>query len=305
VRAADVVRNGEWLAFARRFLEELPGERGRFYREEAPGSAGIEAQALLSHVMGQPRAWVLAHPEVTLTPQQLRQITQLLARLARGEPLPYLTGRQEFYGLEFEVTPAVLIPRPETELLVEQAIGWLRQTTHRHHAADVGTGSGCIAVTLAKQLPDLEVLAVDRSPEALAVARRNAARHGVERQITFQEGDLLSSQKGPFDLVCANLPYIPSETLTGLLVAKYEPKPALDGGSDGLEVIRALVADAPRWLAPGGLLLLEMQYDQGEAISHLARAALPEAKVLVLQDLAGLPRLVKIENTPSQEEPEP
>lgn len=305
MRNKQAVRVADWLRFARGFLQNLParqrarsGEDARLRGEDAGrggADAGLETQVLLAHVLQKPRAWVLAHPEGILTPQQQRRLTKLLGGLAHGTPLPYLTGRQEFYGLAFDVSPAVLIPRPETELLVERALGWLRQHPARRRAADAGTGSGCIAVSLAHHVPDLRLLATDRSWEALQVARRNATHHNVANRITFAQGDLLSAAAGPFDLVCANLPYIPTQTLADLPVAKHEPHLALDGGADGLDAIRALLADAYRWLAPGGLLLLEMQFDQGDAITTLARKHFPAARITVHADLADLPRLVAVE----------
>ncbi len=277
----------DWLSTARCLLEGVPGHSSAEVR--------LETQVLLAHALHKPRAWVLAHPEAALSAQALSQLDGLLKRLAEGEPLPYLLGHWEFYGLDFEVTPAVLIPRPETELLVEQASNWLRLNPGKRWAADVGTGSGCIAITLARQFPVLQVLAVDRSRAALRVAQRNAVRLNVQKQITFMQGDLLSAVSPPFDLVCANLPYIPTTTLSNLPVAQHEPRLALDGGLDGLQAIRTFLADAPRWLKPGGLCLLEMQYDQGDSVSNLAQAALPPAQVQVIPDLAGLPRLVSIQ----------
>jgi release factor glutamine methyltransferase len=285
------VRVSDWLSFARQFMEDLPASRGQRSAQEV----SLETQVLLAHALEKPRAWVLAHPESILTPQQQRQLTGLLGGLAQGQPLPYLTGRQEFFGLPFEVSPAVLIPRPETELLVECALDWLERNPGRRCAADVGAGSGCIAVSLAHHIPDLRVLAVDRSWAALQVAHANVLRHAVAGQVSLLQGDLLSAAAGPFDLVCANLPYIPADGLSALPVARHEPRLALDGGPDGLQAIRTLLADASRWMAPGGLLLLEMQFDQGEAIATLARQHLPSARVSILNDLASLPRVVKME----------
>ena len=283
------MRTGAWLASARQALSSRSGGAG------AGGeTAGLEAQALLAHVLQKPRAWLLAHPEFPLNAAQLAQLDGLLERLVSGEPLPYLLGHWEFYGLNFLVTPDVLIPRPETELLVERALGWLQRHPDRRRAADVGSGSGCIAVTLAKTTPHLRVLLVDRSWAALQVARRNAAAHAVTMRSYFALGNLLSAFSGPLDLVCANLPYIPRGALGELPVARHEPWLALDGGADGLALIRALLADSPRWLAPGGLMLLEIQYDQGDEVAREALRCLPGADVAVHQDLAGLPRLVEI-----------
>ena len=280
-----------WLNTARRFLEEHPGRRGGLSFAET----NLSAQVLLAHVIERPRTWLLAHPEAPLSFEAVKRLNNLLQRLAQGEPLPYLIGHWEFFGLDFLVSPAVLIPRPETELLVEQALEWLQDHPRARLAADVGTGSGCIAVSLAKHAPQLRIHAVDRSREALEIARQNAARQNVSEQVIFLQGSLLETASGPFDLVCANLPYIPSAALAGLPVADHEPRQALDGGADGLAAIRALIQDAPRWLAPGALLLLEMQFDQGEEIAALAQEHLPGADISVLPDLAGLPRLVRIE----------
>lgn len=284
---------GDWLRFARQYLESLPGKQAA----HLPEDASLETQVLLSHALEKPRAWILAHPETILTPQQLSRLTRDLASLAKGMPLPYLIGHWEFYGIDFEVTPAVLIPRPETELLVDRALDWLRRHPDRRAAADVGVGSGCITVSLAKHSPDLHVLGTDRSFAALQVARRNAERQQVSSRVHLLQMNLLDSASGPFDLVCANLPYIPHETLADLPVARHEPLLALDGGEDGLDAIQQLITDAPRWLSRGGMLLLEMQYDQGSAVAALAQAHFPDARTSVINDLAGLPRLVEIERT--------
>lgn len=276
---------GGWLAGATARLAAV---------SETPG---LEAQVLLAHALNRPRAWVLAHPESQLPAELLPALNERLEQLAHGVPLPYLTGRQEFFGLELIVTPDVLIPRPETELLVEEALRWLRAHPTRRHAADVGTGSGCITAALTHSVSDLHVLAVERSRAALRVACQNFDQLGLRQQVTTVQGDLLSACGLPLDLVCANLPYIPTATLTGLRVTRHEPRLALDGGADGLDLIRRLLADAPRWLAPGGLILLEIEAGQGGSAAAAARAALPEAEVCVITDLAGLDRLVRIEQS--------
>ena len=281
----------DWLKSAKHSLEASAAV------SDDPQEKRIALQVLLAHVLEKPRAWIIAHPEAGLTSAQEAQLDDLLARLAEGEPLPYLLGHWEFFGLSFAVSPATLIPRPETELLVEQAIHWLRRHPNRRLAADVGTGSGCIAVNIAKHIPDLRVLAGDRSLDALRMARKNAQAHDTAGQIHFVQADLLSAAEGPFDLVCANLPYIPRAALTDLPVARYEPLSALDGGADGLDLIRALAADSARWLAKGGLLLLEMQFDQGEAVTAVLREHLPDAVIDIIPDLAGLPRLVRAERS--------
>lgn len=255
----------------------------------------LDAQVLLAHLLDVPRAWLLAHPEATLTHEQEAALQTSLARLLIGEPLPYLIGHWEFYGLAFAVSPATLIPRPETELLVEQAVTWLRQRPERRLAADVGTGCGCIAVTLAVHLPNLRVIASDLSLAALQVARANARKHTVEKQISFVQGDLIAAFD-KFDLIAANLPYIPSAELKSLAVVRGEPRLALDGGPDGLGLIRRLLSQAPDRLAAGGLLLLEIEASQGATALALAQSAFPQAQVHLLADLAGRDRLIRLEN---------
>jgi release factor glutamine methyltransferase len=209
--------------------------------------------------------------------------------------LPYLLGHWEFYGLDFMVSPSALIPRPETELLVEQALAWLRQRPQRRLVADVGTGCGCIAVTLATHLPGLRVIASDLSFAALKLARANSRKLVVEQRISFIQCDLLAPFN-KFDLIAANLPYIPSSELELLPVARREPRLALDGGPDGLETIRRLLQQALTRLAAGGLLLLEIEASQGSAALALAQAAFPYAQIQLLSDLAGQDRLIRLEN---------
>jgi release factor glutamine methyltransferase len=257
---------------------------------------GLDAQVLLACVLERSRTWVLAHPEVILSPDQEHQLSVSLARLEEGEPLPYVLEHWEFYGLDFLVNPAVLIPRPETELLVEQALSWLRATPERRLAADVGTGSGCIAVSLAVHFPDLRIVASDISREALKTAQLNATRHAVSGRVTCVQSHLIPPTSRPFNLICANLPYIPTEKLRELKVAQWEPGLALDGGPDGLKLIRPLIDNASRSLARGGLLLLEIEASQGTATCALAEAAFPNAEIDLLPDLAGNDRLVKVQN---------
>jgi release factor glutamine methyltransferase len=264
----------------------------------------LDAQVLLAYVLEKPRAWVLAHPEAELTPAQQEALESALRRLEAGEPLPYILGHWEFYGLDFTLTPAVLIPRPETELLVDQALSWLRRRPPAPlWAADVGAGSGCIAISLAVHAPELRVAATDLSLPALQTARCNALRHGVASRLFLIQTDLLapfppySLSPGPYlELICANLPYIPSATLASLPVAAREPRLALDGGPDGLSLIRSLLEQAPSRLAPGGLLLLEIEAGQGPAALELARQAFPKGDIRLLPDLAGRDRVVRVEN---------
>ena len=274
---------GSWQAMARSALAPT---------SENPG---LETVLLLAHVLHRPKEWLLAHPEAVLTPEQQEQLSTLLARLANGEPLPYITGRQEFFGLSFIVSPDVLIPRPETELLVERAIDWLRAHPNSTRVADIGTGSGCIAVSLAASLPGIRVDAVDRSFAALRIAGQNAAEHHVSRRVRLVQADLLSAFHGPYDLICANLPYIPSSTLAGLPVARHEPLQALDGGEDGLVFIRRLLEDIRRVTRPGSLILLEIENRQAASVTALVEHVFPHAIVQVHPDLAGHDRLVEAE----------
>ena len=261
----------------------------------------ITASALLGHVLGLTRAQVLARPEQGLTPEQAATFEALVARAAEGEPLAYLTGRREFYALDFEVDPSVLVPRPETELLVDRALA-----ARPARVLDVGTGSGCIAVTLAVRLPQAAITASDLSPAALALAGRNAQHHNVGEHITFVLSDLLDAFLPPptshippltshFDLIAANLPYIDPDELRTLPVARFEPRLALDGGPGGLALVARLLSQAPAVLAPGGQMLLEIGASQGPAALALARAAFPAAAVSVQRDMAGLDRLLVIE----------
>jgi release factor glutamine methyltransferase len=254
----------------------------------------LEAQLLAAHVLHQPRAWVVTHLESSLESAQYEQLENQLERLLKREPLPYLLGKAEFYGLTFQVSPSVLIPRPETELLVETAFEWLGAHGQRRQAVDVGTGSGAIAVSLAVHIPDLQMRAVDRSAASLAVAGKNVAHHQVGEQVNLIMADLLYGIQGPFDLVCANLPYIPTHKLAGLDVKRFEPRLALDGGDDGLRLIEPLLADLVTKLAPGGLALFEIEASQGAASLALARAYFPEGESEVRQDWAGHDRLLVV-----------
>ena len=273
----------EWLGLLRRSLAQV---------SDTPS---LDGQVLLAQVLERPRAWVMAHPQAELSNEQSARLQSRLQRLEAGEPLPYVLGHWEFYGLDFQLNPAVLIPRPETELLVDQARAWLQANPGRKRAADVGTGSGCIAVSLAAHHPDLRVTASDVSAAALETARKNAARHSADRRVRFVQADLLEALVGPFDLICANLPYIPGAELQKLKVFQREPSLALDGGPDGLALIRRLLAQAPHKLAPGGLLLIEVEASQGGQTLSLARQFFPDALLQVLPDLAGRERLLRVE----------
>ncbi|OGO27669.1 MAG: protein-(glutamine-N5) methyltransferase, release factor-specific [Chloroflexi bacterium RBG_16_52_11] len=266
------------------------------YQISAPLSdtARLDAQVLVAHVLEKPRPWVLAHLEVVVTPAEAHRLHGLLDRLAQGEPLPYLLGRWEFYGLEFLLTPAVLIPRPETELLVEHALAWLGSRPATLLAADVGTGSGCIAISLAVHTPWLKVIASDISLPALRVAQANAVRHQVARRVHCVQADLLPETDRAFDLVCANLPYIPFGKLEMLKVYRQEPSLALNGGFDGLSPIRRLLHNLDGRIAAGGLLLMEIESTLGDTAISLVYDAFPRAEIELLQDHAGQDRLLRV-----------
>jgi release factor glutamine methyltransferase len=260
----------------------------------------LDASVLVAHVVHRPRSWVMAHPELTLTSEQQNRLADSLARLELGESFPYVLGHWGFSGMEFEITPDVLIPRPETEMLVERAIAWLRESPVRRTVADVGTGSGVIAVSIAASLPEARILATDLSRPALEVARRNAARFDVTDRVDFVQCDLLPGHSTSlatelhFDLICANLPYIPTEVLQGLTVFGREPTLALDGGHDGLKLIRRLLDAGARWLAPNGLMLLEIESTRGIQALNLACDLFSQATIHLHQDLAGRDRLLEI-----------
>jgi release factor glutamine methyltransferase len=241
----------------------------------------------------------------------------LLARRLAHEPTAYITGTREFWAHDFEVTPDVLIPRPETELLVSTAYKWIsgssghwttyplpassqfflqsgRQRTDSACIVDVGTGSGAIAVALALQLPAVTVIATDVSWPALAVAKRNARRHDIDGRIRFRHGDLLLPVDTYVDLIVANLPYVPTADWRALEpeVCDYEPALALDGGEDGLDLVRSLFHQAPRYLRPDGAICIEFGDGQAEAVAELALSSLPGADVQILDDFAGIPRVL-------------
>ncbi len=253
-------------------------------------SRSSDAQALLRFVLGTDRAWLIAHPDAEINASQRAQFDALVERAASGEPLPYLLGRWPFYDRDFIVTPAVLIPRPETELLLEQALAF--SVDRALTAIDVGTGSGALAVTLAALRPRAEVFATDASADALVVARQNACLY--DAPVTFLLGDLLTpliERRVHSDLIMANLPYIPSDEVDRLPVSKHEPRQALDGGRDGLDLIRRLLVQVLLVLNPGGLVLLEFMSGQGETVAAEARRLLPNAAVEILHDYAGHDRI--------------
>ncbi len=276
-------------------------------------TARLDAELLLADAIGIGRTVIVAHVGASVAPDAVARYRTAIDRRAAGEPVAYIRGIKEFYGLTFAVDRRALIPRPETERLVELAVGEVRRRTAARSAgdarlpiADVGTGSGAVVVALAVSLGRLgllegiELLALDVSDDALALARENAVRHELAGAIGFERADLLDRGAGPggdrpFDLVLANLPYVRHDVLPELPIAtSFEPVLALDGGADGLSVIERLLAQLPAALADDGLALLEIGSDQREAIVARCGQVLPGWRCVVELDLAGLPRVARI-----------
>lgn len=251
------------------------------------GVARLDALLLLAHTTGRPREWLLAHDDAELDPPPLAALAPLLARRAAGEPLAYLVGEREFLGLALRVTPAVLVPRPETELLVDWALERLAAGAPSADVADLGTGSGAIAVAIAQASPSARLHASDASAAALEVARGNAARHGLS--IGFALGDWWAAHAGRrYGLAVSNPPYIAAGD-PHLAALEHEPQSALTPGGDGLGALAAIVDAAPDHLLPGAWLLLEHGHDQGGAVRRLLQErGLRDATTR--NDLAGLPR---------------
>ena len=290
----------------------------------------LAAELLLMHALQRDRAWIYSHPEEWVDAAAAEKFLALIARRAAGEPVQYLTGKQEFWGLEFEVTPAVLIPRPETEHVVEVALARLGERGLKIHmdsgapretlrVADVGTGSGCLAVALAWELPHAEVFATDISAPALEIARRNAARHKVAARIHFSQCDLLihlentdprtaraehaapaSTQDGPlFDLIVSNPPYIARNDAAQLQreVRDHEPHAALFAGPTGVELYQRLIDQARDLLRHRGFLVLELGHDSAEHVRAIFAAQSGWTEVAITMDLAGVPRVLAAERT--------
>jgi release factor glutamine methyltransferase len=273
-------------------------------REAHVPSFTLAAELLLLHVLGRDRTWIYAHPEQEIPAADAARFLALIARRAAGEPTQHLTGKQEFWGLEFEVSPEVLIPRPETEHVIEVALDRLAVRELRAgrkptltgeglQIADIGTGSGCIAVALAKELPGSTIFATDISSPALAVSRRNAARHSVTRQVQFLEGNLLDMVATQFDLIASNPPYVGRREAGALMreVRDHEPEIALYGGEEGYELYAGLITQAAAHLKPTGLLVLELGFNSLSAVQPLLDAP-TWANVAVTNDLAGIPRVL-------------
>jgi release factor glutamine methyltransferase len=253
--------------------------------------AALESDILLCHTLGIDRIQLYREPERELIAEEDAALWQLVSRRIKGEPTAYITAHREFFGLDFLVTPAVLIPRPETELLVERALE-LARSNALNTLADIGTGCGAIAISLAKNLTGAGIYATDISDDALKVARINCQRHGVTDRIVLLRGDLLEPLPEPVDLIVANLPYVRKSDIPGQGPLSFEPRAALDGGEEGLDKIKALAAQLNGKLKPGGWLLLEIGQGQAKAVVDLLTKRFPTAHVEVARDLAGIERVV-------------
>jgi release factor glutamine methyltransferase len=255
-------------------------------------TAARDAELLLLHTLQTPRSTLFAHPDRDLTPTQLALYQTALARRLQHEPIQYIIGQQEFYGLLLNVTPAVLIPRPETELLVESVLKLL-PSNNPLRIADIGAGSGAIAIAIATHLPQAELTALDLFPQALAVAHANAERHNVAHRIRFLQSDLLSAvaHEAPFEAILSNPPYIPDSDRSTLhpQVRDYEPSTALFAGPTGLDIYRRLIPEAWRMLKPNGLLAMEIGHGQQNPLTALLAGW---HNVSFLDDLQQIPRVV-------------
>jgi len=258
----------------------------------------LEAELLLRHCLGVDRASLYRLLTAELSEEEQLRFRELVRRRLIHEPTAYIIGRKEFFSLDFEVTPEAIIPRPETELLVELAIEVAQENPSAQalHIADVGTGCGAIAVALAIALPEAKIAAVDSSAGALELAKRNARRHSVERRIRFISGDLLKTLNERVNVIVANLPYVTTADWKALPpeIREHEPRLALDGGEDGLRVIERLLQQAPGRLTPSGVLLAEIGHNQGRAAKAAARTVFAQAAVKIVPDLAGRDRVLAV-----------
>jgi release factor glutamine methyltransferase len=281
-------------------LRQLLREGIAILAEGGIRNADQEATWLMEFALRATRLQLHLNDRMEVDPRDRERVMAIFARRATREPLQYILGAQEFCSLEFLVTPAVLIPRPETELLVKEVARYARCLSNPT-IADIGTGSGCIAVALAKALPEGVLYATDLSSSALRVAWHNARRHGVQDRVRFMEGDLLEPirgrVKGRLSAIVSNPPYVPDGEVSGLPpeVAAFEPRLALAGGPDGLEFHRRLLREAAEFLQPGGLLAMEVGQGQARPVSHVASALGVYGPVRTVRDDAGIERVVWLE----------
>ena len=278
----------------------VQGARDRFMNAGISADlAALDAEVLARQVLGWDRARFLTERNGTASSVFLLKYEPLVARRERREPVSYILGTREFWGLPFEVGPDVLIPRPETEFVVEEALKVIARDSNPV-IVDVGTGSGCIAIALVRELPGARVIATDLSKHALDVARRNAERHGVANRITFVETSFLEGVDAGIDLVVSNPPYVPSVSERGLTpeVRDYEPAVALFGGEDGLEGLRSVLEGAAEKLSPGGWLVMEFGCGQDDCVADLVAGVDGLDLVTIRHDLQDIPRTVVCRRTP-------
>ena len=272
-------------------------EASQVLRKARVSEARREAGSLLAHVIEKDRTFLISHAEDPIEEREVEVFREFVKRRASGEPLQYITGRQDFYGREFQVSPAVLIPRPETELLVESTLSLM---TEKATVCDVGTGSGCIAITLLCERPEVQCVAIDISDPALNIARQNAQILGVTDRITFVRSDCfdeLTADIPLFDVIVSNPPYVSADAISSLQreVKDHEPMVALSPGTDGLSIIRRLLNQACGFLRKDGFMLLEIGFDQGDAVRTLVDIQTWEL-IDIKPDLQGIPRIVILRN---------
>jgi release factor glutamine methyltransferase len=269
-------------------------EEARKSLQEVSPNPGLDAQILLIHELGKDKIWILAHPNDELDSKQITSLQSQIGKAKQGEPIPYLIGHWEFYALDFLISPDVLIPRPETEMMVDMALERLKKQENHLRVLDMGTGTGCIAIALALHSKNSSIVGTDSSGKAIDIARKNAEKFHVENRVQLQLSNLFVKVEGKFDIICANLPYIATSELASLPVSKFEPLAALDGGEDGLTIISAFLKDAGKFMNHPGLILCEHGIRQADKIIKMAENHFPNSIHQTHKDLQGIPRLLSI-----------
>jgi len=280
---ANKLKLGDWYQNAKIYLEQDRDE---------PTSSIL---ALAGHILKSSPAFILAHPERALTAFEIDELTRMLDRLKSGEPLAYIIKRQAFFGMDFYVDPSVLIPRPETEILVEQALSWLRHKDIYTVALEAGTGSACIPISICMNFQKVSFFTFEISTNAIQIAKINISNFRLTDQIQLIKTNSCSCFKPGFNLICANLPYIPTERLESLQVSKFEPGIALDGGKDGLFIIKEFLSQSSFLLQNPGLLLCEIDYTQKDSLIQLSHELFHDASISIVNDLSKFSRVLRIE----------
>jgi release factor glutamine methyltransferase len=276
------------LAYAREILDENKIDE-----------ANLEGEILLRHLLGIDRTQFFSNLDIELGSRQEQELKRILERRVNGEPSAYITGHREFFGLDFYVDRNVLIPRPETELLIEKALE-LAGSNKTDIIVDGGTGCGAVAITLALRLPNVQIYATDISPAALNIAAINCEKHGVSSRITLLSGDILGPIPSEVDLIIANLPYVKVSDLQNSGQLGYEPQVALDGGPDGEDILKQLIMQAGKKLKPGGHVIMEIGQGQAVSLTDFIKSEYPEACIDIYNDLAGIERAIKFSLTKNQ-----